>query len=61
MKPRRCYNCNGQGKVFPGVPGGRHPDTSRIIDCPICKGSGYRNGEQLRLFSDEYLPVTGQR
>jgi DnaJ-class molecular chaperone len=44
----KCYNCNGQGAVFPGVAG--HPrivDTSRVLTCPICHGTGKR---ELRLF-----------
>lgn len=45
-----CYNCDGQTKVFPGLPG--HPmvpDTSRIVTCPVCGGSG-RKPPQMRLF-----------
>lgn len=58
---RKCYNCNGQGAVFPGVPGSREPDTRRIITCPICKGEGAFRGEQMRLpLPDEYLPLRGQ-
>lgn len=44
-----CYNCDGQGKVFPGIPG--HPmipDTSRILTCPICDGTGKRK-PQMKL------------
>lgn len=45
-----CYNCDGQGRVFPGLPG--HPmipDTSQILECPVCDGSG-KSKPQLRLF-----------
>jgi hypothetical protein len=45
-----CYNCDGQGKVFPGLAGKPMvADTSRIVDCPICDGSG-RRAPQMRLF-----------
>lgn len=45
-----CYNCDGQGKVFPGLPG--RPmlaDTSRVVTCPVCDGTGKKK-PQLRLF-----------
>lgn len=49
-KPIICYNCTGQGKVFPGVPGfPRTVDTSQIVTCPVCKGSGYKDFGQLSL------------
>lgn len=38
-----CWACDGQAKVFPGMPG--HPmmlDTSRVVDCPVCHGTGKR-------------------
>lgn len=44
-----CWACDGQQYVFPGLPG--KPmllDTSRIVECPICHGSGMRP-PQLRL------------
>ena len=44
-----CWACDGQCQVFPGLPG--RPtmlDTSRIVDCPICHGTGKRP-PQLRL------------
>ena len=45
-----CYNCDGQGQVFPGLPGHPQiPDTSRIATCPICDGTG-RKPPQIRLF-----------
>lgn len=45
-----CYNCEGQCYVFPGLPG--RPmmlDTSRILKCPTCGGTGKRP-PQMRLF-----------
>lgn len=44
-----CYNCDGQGSVFPGLPGRPQlVDTSRIVTCPICDGTG-RKPPQMRL------------
>lgn len=45
-----CWNCDGQKMVFPGLPGKPMiPDTSRILTCPTCGGTGKRP-PQMRLF-----------
>lgn len=47
--PSLCWNCEGRQFVFPGLPG--KPmilDTSRILKCPTCGGTGKRP-PQLRL------------
>lgn len=45
-----CYNCDGQTKVFPGLPGRPTiPDTSRVVTCPVCDGTG-KKPPQKRLF-----------
>ena len=45
-----CYNCDGQQYVFPGLPGKPMMlDTSRILKCPTCGGTGKRP-PQIPLF-----------
>ncbi len=45
-----CYNCEGQCYVFPGMLGKPMTlDTSRILKCPTCGGTGKRP-PQMPLF-----------
>lgn len=42
-----CWACDGQQYVFPGLPGKPMMlDTSRIVKCPVCHGTGKRHPQR---------------